>query len=46
MNILMQSSNLVIQREHGPRTDEPTGEPESLVGKINPKLMGTKAVRD
>lgn len=36
----------MIQRESGPRTDEPTGEPESLVGKINPRMMGTKAVKD
>ncbi|CAD8198479.1 unnamed protein product [Paramecium octaurelia] len=40
------SSNLVVQREHGVRTDEPSGEPESLVGKINPRLMGTKAIRE
>ncbi|CAD8200123.1 unnamed protein product [Paramecium pentaurelia] len=45
-NKFTYSSNLVIQRESGPRTDEPTGEPESLVGKINPRMMGTKAVKD
>jgi pre-mRNA-splicing helicase BRR2 len=39
------NSNLVIQKEsHAPSQNEPTGEPESLVGKLN-YPMGDKVVR-
>ncbi len=35
----MQNSNLVLQREGGgPRENEPTGEPESLVGRLKHKM--------
>ncbi|CAG8839302.1 28270_t:CDS:2, partial [Racocetra persica] len=43
------NSNLVLQanRSELPRRDhEPSGEPESLWGKINPKDFGTRAQRD
>lgn len=39
------NSNLVIQKEtHAPSQNEPTGEPESLVGRLN-YPMGDKVVR-
>ncbi|OLL21933.1 Pre-mRNA-splicing factor brr2 [Neolecta irregularis DAH-3] len=41
-------SNLVIQADKrfvGKRGDEPTGEPTSLAGKIDPKEMGSRARR-
>src|SRR6266498_950220 len=43
------NSNLVLQanRSELPRRDhEPSGEPESLWGKINPKDFGSRAQRD
>jgi pre-mRNA-splicing helicase BRR2 len=43
------NSNLVLQADRSqiPRRDqEPSGEPESLWGKINPKEFGSRAVRD
>ena len=42
-----QPSNLVIQKEpHAPRVDDPTGEPESLYGRIDIKQMGMFAARE
>lgn len=43
------NSNLVLQADRSlitSRKNEPTGEPESLYGKIDPKEFGTKAVRE
>ena len=43
----VQPSNLVIQKEpHAPRIDDPTGEPESLYGRIDAKQMGIFAARE
>jgi len=40
------NSNLVLQADRGTRRDhEPTGEPETLYGKINPKSFGDRAQR-
>ena len=37
----------MIQKEpHAPRIDDPTGEPESLYGRIDPKQMGILAARE
>ncbi|ORX75112.1 hypothetical protein K493DRAFT_309247, partial [Basidiobolus meristosporus CBS 931.73] len=44
-----QNSNLVLQADRSalPRRDqEPSGEPETLHGRINPKEFGSRAVRD
>ena len=35
----------MVHREPHARTDEPTGEPESLVGRIDSQQMGTKGGR-
>lgn len=41
------NSNLVIQsKRSGPRDNEPTGEPDSLFGKINPAEFGGRALRN
>ncbi|KAG5463540.1 MAG: pre-mRNA splicing factor, partial [Olpidium bornovanus] len=43
------NSNLVLQADRNslPRRDqEPSGEPESLYGKIDPKQFGSRALRD
>ncbi|RKP06269.1 hypothetical protein THASP1DRAFT_18681 [Thamnocephalis sphaerospora] len=43
------NSNLVLDQDRSriPRRDnEPTGEPETLYGRINPKEMGGKAIRE
>ncbi|KAJ9115096.1 hypothetical protein QFC22_005424 [Naganishia vaughanmartiniae] len=40
-------SSLVVNQERGPRRDnEPSGAPESLVGKISVKEMGTRVIRE
>lgn len=43
-----QPSNLVVQRERENviRSDEPTGEPESLAGRIDPRQMGSLGRRE
>lgn len=47
LSIKIKPPNLVIQKEpHAPRIDEPTGEPESLYGRIDPKQMGVFAARE
>lgn len=43
------NSNLVLQADRSslPRRDqEPSGEPDTLWGRINPKEFGSRAVRD
>ncbi|KAJ9088373.1 Pre-mRNA-splicing helicase BRR2 [Entomophthora muscae] len=41
------NSNLVIQsKRSGPRDNEPTGEPDSLAGRINPADFGARAIRE
>jgi len=43
------NSNLVLQADRSllpRRGDEPSGEPETLSGKINPKDFGDRAVRN
>jgi pre-mRNA-splicing helicase BRR2 len=43
------NSNLVLDQDRSriPRRDnEPTGEPETLAGRINPKEMGTRVQRE
>jgi pre-mRNA-splicing helicase BRR2 len=36
----------VVQREPVARNDEPTGEPESLAGRIDPRQMGSLGGRE
>lgn len=41
-NLVLQADKRFISR----RTDEPTGDPESLAGKVDIKEMGSRVMRD
>lgn len=41
-NLVLQADKRFISR----RTDEPTGDPETLAGKVDMKEMGSRVLRD